>query len=518
MKPALLINSVTRYFDSVEFNNQINTDAVFLFVNTNITFSFINSNLTHPNICFLSYICTLFLAFNMYVIVDVETTGGSWKSGGRITEIAAYRHDGERVVEEFSTLINPQCYIPYSITELTGITNEMVEDAPTFADIARHLLDVTSDAVFVAHNATFDYNFIKAEFEAVGYSFERNVLCTVKLSRKLLPGFDSYSLGNLAEILNIPINGRHRAAGDAIATCTLFDLLMSKNGGFINVDDPYKQFDFSLLNSSISLQTLSSLTVHSGIVLFYDRGGQVLDINLYKNVKEGMYRTLGLAKTKNQKALVANCADFEVIDVPANFVGDVVHLAMMIEKRPLMVKLKLPGYSGIFLYTDQLGYKHLYINEYSGSESAVTLFSSPDKALEWLYDACAKYRLCGSLVGFQREAGKCSFVASGSCDGACVGDEPAESYNRKVDRMLSSIPSVSDNMVVIDKNMDNGNIWYVVVYKCAVIGYGCVSVDSGIQEISTFTDSMVKLSDNMALRSLVNYHVYNNKSVQVINY
>lgn len=161
----------------------------------------------------------------MYCIVDVETTGGV-KGPSRLTEIAIFRHDGERVVDSFHSLLNPECPIPPFIRHLTGISDAMVADAPLFADVAPEVVRITQDAVFVAHNVGFDFNFIKKELGWLGHDFFRRTLCTVRTSRKLIPGYPSYSLGKLCRSLDIPLNGRHRAQGDAAATVLLFEKLL----------------------------------------------------------------------------------------------------------------------------------------------------------------------------------------------------------------------------------------------------------------------------------------------------
>ena len=161
----------------------------------------------------------------MYSIVDIETTGGV-AGRARITEIAIFRHDGRRVVDSFHSLVNPQTCIPPFITRLTGIDNRMVQHAPTFEEIADPVRALTRDAWFVAHNASFDYNFIKKEFLRLDEYFDRDKLCTVRLSRKIFPGYRSYSLGNICQSLDIQIQDRHRAAGDATATVKLFEMLL----------------------------------------------------------------------------------------------------------------------------------------------------------------------------------------------------------------------------------------------------------------------------------------------------
>ena len=132
----------------------------------------------------------------LYAIVDLETTGGK-ATRHRITEIAIALHDGEKVVDRWESLINPEQYIPMGITELTGITQEMVEDAPKFYEVAKKVVEMTEKAIFVAHNVRFDYSFLREEFKRLGYTFSRRQLCTVRLSRKAFPGLRSYSLGKL---------------------------------------------------------------------------------------------------------------------------------------------------------------------------------------------------------------------------------------------------------------------------------------------------------------------------------
>ena len=158
----------------------------------------------------------------MYTIVDIETSG----PGNKITEISIFKHDGLQIIEEFTSLVNPETYIPDYITALTGIDNYMVAKAPTFSAVAQAILDITADTIFVAHSVNFDYNAIRNEFKAIGIDFTRKKLCTVRLSRKLIPGHKSYSLGKICAALDININGRHRARGDAEATVILFEKLL----------------------------------------------------------------------------------------------------------------------------------------------------------------------------------------------------------------------------------------------------------------------------------------------------
>ena len=198
----------------------------------------------------------------MYAIIDIETTGGS-EVYERITEIAVFIYDCEKVVNQFTSLVNPERPIPYYITKLTGINDKMVESAPTFEQLAPKIDQITEGCFFVAHNVTFDYNFVRDEFRRIGFKYERKTLCTVKLSRKLIPGKRSYSLGNLCNEIGIHIKDRHRAAGDALATVKLFELLLSADPSLAN------QIAHQLPNW-MPIHLLERLPESTGVYYFYD--------------------------------------------------------------------------------------------------------------------------------------------------------------------------------------------------------------------------------------------------------
>ena len=171
----------------------------------------------------------------MYAIVDIETTG-SYSAANGITEISIHVFDGTSVVEKYETLINPGQSIPRYIQAMTGITDEMVADAPTFDQVAENIYAILQDKIFIAHSVNFDYSFIKGHLATCGFDRDCRKLCTVRLSRKIIPGKLSYSLGHLCDSLGIYINDRHRAGGDAEATVRLFRLLLeSDKENFIQI-------------------------------------------------------------------------------------------------------------------------------------------------------------------------------------------------------------------------------------------------------------------------------------------
>ncbi|MDP2188687.1 MAG: 3'-5' exonuclease [Sphingobacteriaceae bacterium] len=167
----------------------------------------------------------------MFAIVDIETTGSKFP-GNRIIDLAIIRHNGKEVVSEWHTLLRPDVAIPPFVVELTGISEEMVAEAPLFETVAVEVMAQLRDCVFVAHDVNFDYSFLRHELKELGHVLEMEKICTLKNSRKFLPGHPSYSLGKLCTSLGITVDQRHRAIGDARATAALFNLLYPFLMGF----------------------------------------------------------------------------------------------------------------------------------------------------------------------------------------------------------------------------------------------------------------------------------------------
>lgn len=157
----------------------------------------------------------------MYSIVDIEATGGN-ADIGRITEVAIYKFDGERIVDHFSSLVNPEMKIPPYVQKLTGISNAMAKNAPLFGEISADIYAILKNTVFVAHNVKADYSFIKKAFYSCGIDYSSERLCTLELSKKLLLEAPSHGLEKICNHLNIEVKERHRADGDALATVELF--------------------------------------------------------------------------------------------------------------------------------------------------------------------------------------------------------------------------------------------------------------------------------------------------------
>ena len=211
----------------------------------------------------------------MYAIVDIETTGGYAAANG-ITEISIHIFDGTRVVEIYETLINPRQPIPYNIQSMTGITDDMVKDAPLFEEVAEKIYELLKDNIFVAHNVNFDYSFVKSHLAASNYELTTKKLCTVRLGRKIFPGFPSYSLGNLCHSLNIIINDRHRAGGDSEATVKVFQLLLQNDKEQFIVKSLSKTSKEQTLPPNVPKEHFDQLPYTPGVYYFHNEKGKII--------------------------------------------------------------------------------------------------------------------------------------------------------------------------------------------------------------------------------------------------
>jgi DNA polymerase-3 subunit epsilon len=267
-----------------------------------------------------------------FVIVDIETTGGN-PQNSKITEIAMYKCDGEQIIDEFVTLINPETSIPPFIVNLTGITDRMVANAPVFSEVAETIASFSEGCIFVAHNVGFDYGMIRAEFKILGKSFSRPNMCTVKASRLVIPGYESYGLGKITRALGIEIKGRHRAGGDAYATTILFQLLYKTNKDLL-LAQITSNLTPDTLNPKLDYEAVTEIPNKTGLYVFYNEFNQIIFIGKSKKIRKQV--EVHLETPKSKKALVMRTEitriDFHVTQT--EYVAKDLHKKLIIKHTP----------------------------------------------------------------------------------------------------------------------------------------------------------------------------------------
>jgi len=246
-----------------------------------------------------------------FAIIDLETTGGDPYSD-RITEIAVARYNGSEIVDSFTSLVNPRMPIPDFITRITGIDNDMVKDAPQFYEIAKRVVEITQDAVFVAHNVRFDYSFIQKEFRQLGYTYIRPQLCTIKLSRRVLPGLKSYSLSNLCRSLDIINEAPHRAWGDVDATIKLFDHLLSADEEGKVKELVAGETAHIRIPPQMKKEVLDLLPEETGVYYLMDRNGRIIYVGKSTNIRKRVMSHFSAAhKSKRSMRMFERVADVQ---------------------------------------------------------------------------------------------------------------------------------------------------------------------------------------------------------------
>ncbi len=455
----------------------------------------------------------------MYAIIDIETTGGNFKNG-KITEIAIYVHDGKKVIDEFITLINPEQIIPYYISQLTGITNEMVSNSPKFYEIAKKIVEITNDCVFVAHNSSFDYGFIQAEFKSLGFEFKRDTLCTVKLSRKLLPGLQSYSLGNISQNYGIENNARHRASGDAYATVKLFEILIKKNKGLIWPKGSDNYFSSEGLNPNFNNDILTKLPEDTGVYYFYNEKNDLIYIGKSKNIKKRVLSHLNNVKTQKAKRMKN-----EIANVEFNITGSEL-IALLKESEE--IKLNKPIYNkaqrkskvnyGLYSFKDRKGYIRFHILKNDGKTTPLYSFESLAEGKEYLYKQIEAYELCQKLCGLSDSSGSCFQYQIKLCKGACIEAEAYDIYNLRAQKFIDNINFFQPNLIIKDIGRSSGENSVIVIKEGIYIGYGWVDVNDSFNSLDQLIDVISTKKDTMDARLIIRRQLAVNKKLKTISY
>jgi len=456
----------------------------------------------------------------MYAIIDLETTG-SIHYKDRITEIAVYVHDGASIVDEFVTLVNPGRSIPPFITKLTGISNKMVKDAPYFHQIAKSIVELTEGTVFVAHNSSFDYHFLKSEFKALGYEFRRDSLCTVELSREYLPGKASYSLGKLCREMGIPLEGRHRASGDALATVKLFETLLEKAPPPV-LEQHLNLDTYSLkYHSNIPKQTVQELEDEPGVYYFHNAEGDILYIGKSKNVRARVMSHFNKPSTKKAEILKKRVADISVEYTGSELVALLLE-AEEVKKHqpPYNSELKKPNLKfGIFSSVDGKGYINYFVGKVAEqAHQPIGVFHSANRAKKLLEQAIEKYTLCQKLTGTYPTNGECFHYMVKKCAGACLGKETPEVYNQRARLAEPMLRHEYRNFFIVDRGRYDDEYAVIQIENGYYTGYGYIDKTEGYKSVKSLKDAINPYPANGDIAKIIGSYLRKKKVVKTISY
>ncbi|MCM4161050.1 exonuclease [Antarcticibacterium flavum] len=451
----------------------------------------------------------------MYAILDIETTGGKYNEEG-VTEIAIYRFDGHKVTDQFISLVNPEQPIQPFVVGLTGINNEMLRNAPKFYEVAKRIVEITSDCIIVAHNAKFDHRILRLEFRRLGFDYERKTLCTVELSKKLIPDQPSYSLGKLVRALGIPLSDRHRANGDAQATVKLFKMLLAKDTTKEILKESVRTEPVSTMNNKL-VRILDDLPSITGVYYLHNEEGEIIFIGKSKNIRKrvNQHFTNDHRKAKEVQK--------EVASVSYEATGNEL-IALLKENEE--VKQNKPKFNkkyngslfsyALYHFTDENGYINLKIGKADKRKKNITTFTNLQQAKQTLEQIVESYNLCHRLTDLHTGEGQCYSYTTKTCKGACLGVESTLEYNERIGEMIEKHSYRDQNMLVIDRGRDVDEKSALLVEEGEFKGIGYFNLNYQLNNLDIVRSIITPMKNDSDARHIIQNYLRRNKRLKII--
>ncbi|WP_242132995.1 exonuclease domain-containing protein [Aestuariivivens marinum] len=449
----------------------------------------------------------------MYAILDIETTGGKYNEEG-ITEIAIYKYDGHTIVDQFISLINPEREIQPFVVNLTGINSSMLRNAPKFYEIAKRIVEITTDCILVAHNAQFDYRILCTEFRRLGFEYERRTLCTVELAKQLIPGQTSYSLGKLVRSLGIPVADRHRATGDAQATVKLFKMLIDKDSSKTIIQnairlDPKYQLEPKHIDI---IEELPSIT---GVYYIHKSDGEIIYIGKSKNIKRRINQHFTSTNHKSKKIQqLVSAVTYEATG--SELVALLKESEEIKRNKPIFNRaLRRTIFThALYSFKDDNNYINLKIDVADGRKNPITTFSTRQSGKSFITKAIEDYNLCQKLTGLYKTKTSCFNYDIKMCNGACIQKETPELYNKRIELLIDKNSYANKNMVIIDKGRDVDERSAILIKNGIFQGLGFFNLNYQINNIEVLESIITPMRNNRDTQHIIQSYLRKNNRIK----
>ena len=441
----------------------------------------------------------------MYAIVDIETTG-SYAAANGITEISIHLSDGQHVTGKYSTLINPGQPIPPYISAMTGITDKMVSTAPRFEDVAENIFNLLHDKIFIAHNVSFDYSFVKGHLKEAGFELNTKKLCTVRLSRKIFPGFSSYSLGKLSHALGIQIKDRHRAGGDAEATAKIFHLLVANDKEQHIQKSLQRNSKEWILPPNVPKEHFDQLPYTPGVYYFHDKKGKVVYVGKATNIRYRVNSHFSNNSESRQKQnFMQHVHAISFQSCGTELMACILESAEIKKRWPIFnsSQKRWEDVYGIFLYEDQNGYQRLAIDKNRKRLNPLYTFHYLVDGHAIIRKLIKDFQLCPKLCFMQKDEGECEGLEEGNCKGACQQKETPAKYNKRVQKAAASLLS-QPSFVIVDKGINGSDQSCILVEEGKFYGMGYLPAGFEVTNSPALKETLTIYKENSFIRNLVN--------------
>ena len=377
---------------------------------------------------------------------------------------------------------------------------------------------ITEGKTFVAHSASFDYNFIRQEFKNLGYTYKRDVLCTVKLSRRLIPALRSYSLGMICGKVNIQINNRHRAAGDALATTKLFEMLLFLDQTSEKEESVIQNTKPTNLNPDIDPGIIDELPEEPGVYYFIDKNLDILYIGKSKNIYQRVLTHLANNRSKRAIEMKDRITDISYEHTGSELIAFLLESNEIKKHKPVYNRSRRRTTNQYGLYTsiDDDGYIRFFIKRNVNESIPLTCFSSQEKARIFLTRLLEDYKLCQKLSGLYKAKGPCFHHQVGICYGACAGLESPEEYNERAAKVLRFFEFEHQNFLIIDRGRTNEERSVVKIENGKYIGFGYVDFSELNFGSELLHDCIKSYPDNRDVHQIIKRYLKNNRVEKII--
>jgi DNA polymerase-3 subunit epsilon len=392
----------------------------------------------------------------------------------------------------------------------------MLRNAPKFHEVAKRIVEITKDCILVAHNTSFDYRILRTEFRRLGYDFVKKTLCTVELSKKLIPGQEKYKLGTLVKALGIPMTDRHRASGDALATVHLFKLLLDKDTEKTIVNESIKELIEKKTPAKLT-NIIDDLPSKTGVYYIHKSDGEIIYIGKSKNIKKRVNQHfLGTSrKAKNIQRLVSSVTYEETGNELIALLKECQEIKT---NQPLYnkAKRKTNFQFGMYQKKDANGYISLIFDKIDHRKKAITSFTSINEAKRFLLKITKQYELCESINKLSLTNGTCFPYKTKECQGACCNEEPIASYNKRVQLFLENYTYKNDNVIIVDSGRSHSEQSAILIENGMYKGYGFYQLNYQINNIEILRDIITPMDDNRDTQHLIQSFLRNKRVKKII--
>jgi len=394
----------------------------------------------------------------------------------------------------------------------------MLRNAPKFHEVAKRILEITEDTIFVAHNTSFDYRILKTEYNRLGYNFRRNTLCTLDLSKKLILDMNSYSLGKLTKQLGIPLTQRHRASGDALATVKLFKLLLDKDLDKNIIINNIKNTSKSNLPKNLT-EILDDLPFSTGIYYMHDKNSEIIYIGKSKNIKKRVNQHFTGKDRKSQK-LQINTSSVSYDETGSELIALLKESNQVKLHKPIFNrKLRKTIYPyGLYKSIDKNNYINLSISKISSGRNPLTTFKNINNGFSFLNKLIDKNDLCQKLCGVYKSNNNCFRYSINECYGACINIEKPDQYNERIHKAIKYLNFENKNFAIIDKGRNIDESSFVLVENGLFIGLGYFNLNFQINNIKVLKKIIISMEHNKDNQQIIQSFLRKAKGIKILNY